>query len=205
MKERFISIISKYVPSGSVDYCVKLWEAHPFSFKVTRERRSKLGDYRFHKQKRYHIITVNGNLNPYGFLITYIHEVAHMIHYELKGNNQPPHGKYWKNIFRELMKPVLHAGIFPPDLMESLSKHMKNPRASSYSDTNLAKKIKKYDPVRHTPEYFLEELDIGDTFRLHGKTYEKIQKRRTRSLCRDLHSGKKYLISEMAMVRKIQP
>jgi len=203
MKEKFVAIISKYVPPESLNYCVDIWINHRFSFRVTKERRSKLGDYRFHKQKKYHVITVNGNLNPYGFLITYVHEAAHLIHYELKGNNHPPHGIFWKKIFRELMHPLMTSEIFPPDLLDLLKKHMKNPRASSFSDPFLAKMLRKYDPAQLKPEYLLEELKVGENFTLHGKTYEKMQKRRTRSLCRDLRSGKKYLISEMAMVKRI--
>ncbi len=203
MKEKFTGIIRKYVPEKSTDYCVDLWDAHKFSFKVSKERRSKLGDYRFHKPKKQHIITVNGNLNPYGFLITYIHEVAHLIHYELKGSNHPPHGNFWKKVFRDLMLPLLHAGIFPDDLLDQLKIHMRNPKASSYSDPALAKMIKKYDPEQPLFEYFLEEVDIGEKFRLHGRIYEKVQKRRTRCLCREIPSGKRYLISEMAMVKKV--
>ncbi len=203
MKEKFTEIIRKYVPSRSVDYCVNLWATYTFSFRVSKERRSKLGDYRFHKPRKQHIITVNGNLNPYSFLLTYIHEVAHMIHYELKGNNQPPHGGLWKKIFRELMQQLLDMDIFPPDLLEQLKIHMKNPKASSYSDPVLAKLIKKYDPDLPLFESFLEEIDVGEKFRLHGRTYEKVEKRRTRCLCREIQSGKKYLISELAMVKKV--
>jgi hypothetical protein len=203
MKEKFKAVISKYVPSSSIQYCVDIWAAHRFSFKVTRERRSKLGDYRFHKQQKNHTITVNGNLNPYGFLITFLHEAAHMIHYELKGNNRPPHGVIWKKIFSELMSPLLNPEVFPQELLIPLKKHMKNPRASTYSDPNLAKLIKKYDPVQLQSESFLEELDAGDIFRFNGSMYEKEKKRRTRSLCRDLQSGKRYLISEMAKVKKV--
>jgi len=203
MKEKFTAIIRKYVPEASVDYCVDLWETYQFSFKVSKDRRSKLGDYRFHRSRKQHIITVNGSLNPYGFLITYLHEVAHMVHYELKGDNRPPHGVIWKKIFRELMQPMMQPVIFPSDLLGRLKTHMKNPKASSYSDPVLARMIKKYDPDQPLFEFYLEEIDEGEKFRLHGRTYEKVQKRRTRCLCREIHSGKRYLISELAMVRKI--
>ncbi|MBR9998131.1 MAG: SprT-like domain-containing protein [Cyclobacteriaceae bacterium] len=203
MKEKFKAILSKYVPENSVGYCVDLWDQHRFSFKVSRERRSKLGDYQFHKARRQHIITINGSLNRYGFLITFIHEAAHMIHFELRGNNHRPHGIFWKKVFRELMNPLLNQDIFPHDLLEQLKIHMKNPKASSYSDPALARLIKKYDPDRSYSEFFLEELTAGEKFRFHGRTYEKVESRRTRCLCREVNSGKKYLISEMAMVRKL--
>jgi hypothetical protein len=203
MKEKFTAIISKYIPEKSVAYCVDLWDHHKFSFRVSRARRSKLGDYQFHRIKKQHIITVNGNLNRYGFLITFIHEAAHMIHFEIRGNNDAPHGVYWKKIFRELMNPLLNGEIFPEDLLARLKVHMNNPKASSFSDPALARLIKKYDMGDPVSGYFLEELATGEIFSFHGRTYEKIQRRRTRCLCREVNTGKKYLISEMAMVRKV--
>ncbi len=203
MKEKFRAIIRKYIPENSIEYCIELWDRYRFSFKVSRERKSKLGDYRFNKQKKIHVITVNGNLNPYGFLITYIHEVAHLAHFEIEGINYPPHGNHWKRIFRELMTPVMIPEIFPDDLLLHLKRHMINPKASSFSDQQLAKVIQLYNGGGPIKEQFLEEIEPGEMFRLNGKTYEKIEKRRTRSLCKDIRSGKRYLISEMASINKV--
>lgn len=203
MREKFIKIISRYVPAGSTGYCTAIWDRHKFSFKVTRTRRSKLGDYRFHQVKKQHIITVNGSLNRYGFLITFIHEAAHMIHFELRGNNDTPHGAQWKNIFRELMAPLLNDNIFPPDLLHQLKIHMKNPKASSYSDPVLARLIRQYDPEISSSEYCLEEIAPGEVFSFNGREYEKMETRRTRCLCREIISGKKYLIPELVMVKKL--
>ena len=199
-----MTIIIRYVPSGSADYCTALWDRHKFSFRVTRARRSKLGDYRFHQIKKQHIITVNGNLNRYGFLITFIHEAAHMIHFELRGNHDAPHGLYWKKIFRELMEPLLNESTFPADLLERLKIHMQNPKASSYSDPHLARLIRQYDQGTTSSEYCLEEIAPGEVFSFNGREYEKMETRRTRCLCREIKSGRKYLIPELAMVRKVQ-
>ncbi len=203
MKEKFETVVSKYVPVQAVSYSVHLWEKYRFSFKVTRERKSKLGDYRFHKSRRQHIITVNGNLNPYGFLITFIHEIAHLVHYEMKGNNQPPHGIEWKKVFRELMTPVMNQEIFPPDLLKQLSIHMKNPKASSASDHRLSRLIRKYDTGNDNPEFVLEDMSRGDFFMFNGRIFEKGEKRRTRSLCVEIRTGKRYLVSEMARVERV--
>ena len=201
MTDRFREIISRYVPESSVDYCVTLWKGHPFSFKVTRQRRSKVGDYRYNKIRRNHVITVNGNINPYAFLITYVHEVAHLQQFQRFGHNRPPHGKEWKSIFRDLMQPVMTDDVFPLELLKQLGRHMKNPKASSHSDPELSKLIRKYDQDNYG-ELFLEDLMEGDKFTLNGRSYTKLKKRRTRSICVDARTGRKYLISELAQVTR---
>jgi hypothetical protein len=203
MVERLREIIGRYVPENTIQYCTSIWGKNPFSFKVTKERRSKVGDYRFNKGSGNHEITVNGSLNPYAFLITYLHEVAHLVHFKMHGNNRHPHGKVWKKIFQELMEPVLSDRVFPPEILHQLIKHMKNPKASSQSDPVLAKLLRQYDRNNNEAELHLEDLKEGEPFILDGCTYTKIKKRRTRSLCKENKTGKKYLISEMAQVKKI--
>lgn len=203
MTEKFREIIRKYVPENSVNYCVDTWVSFPFSFKVTRQRTSKIGDYRFNQKTGNHEITVNGNLNNYAFLITFLHEAAHLVQHMKYGSNKPPHGIAWKKIFQELMAPVLNEGIFPSDVLKLLEIHMKNPKASSQSDPQLSKILRQYD--RHIPggDLYLEELSEGATFSLDGRVYTKIKKRRTRSLCKESKTGRKFLISEIAQVKKI--
>ena len=202
MIERFRKIIKRYVPENAIDYCVEIWKGNPFSFKVTRQRRSKIGDYRFNKTTGNHEITINGSLNRYAFLITFLHEVAHLLQYEKYGNNRPPHGWTWKNLFQDLMEPVLSPTVFPPEVLGQLKTHMQNPRASSQADPALSRLLRRYDREDGHDELYLEELTEGDSFFLNGRAFTKIRKRRTRSLCRENKTGKKFLISEMAQVKK---
>ncbi len=203
MIEKFRELIVKYVPEKSVDYCVDKWDENPFSFKVTRHRTSKIGDYRYNKKNRNHEITVNGNLNQYAFLITFLHEVAHLKQYLDHGNNHPPHGLEWKKIFQDIMEPVMNNMIFPDNVLVQLKKHMKNPKASSQSDASLSKLLRQYDHHDHDGQIYLEELNEGASFILNGRVYTKIEKRRTRSLCRENKTGRKFLISEIAQVREV--
>lgn len=206
MIERFQEIISRYVPENALCYCINAWTTHPFSFKVTRNRKSKVGDYRFNKSTGNHEISVNGNLNRYAFLITYLHEVAHLYHYKNYGNNQPPHGRIWKKIFQELMIPVLQENIFPQDILQQLILHMNNPKSSSQSDPVLAKLLRNYDQDydqdHDQSDSYLEDLAEGESFDLNGRSYIKLKRRRTRSLCEEKKSGRKYLISELTRVIK---
>jgi predicted SprT family Zn-dependent metalloprotease len=204
MTEKFRELIRKYIPEYAVSYCVENWESNPFSFKVTRQRSSKIGDYRFNKKTGNHEITVNGNLNRFAFLITFLHEVAHMKQYQIYGNNRSPHGMVWKKIFQDLMEPVLIANIFPAEILVQLKKHMKNPKASSQSDPKLARLLRQYDTEQENKITYLEDLREGESFQLNGRKYTKLKKRRTRSLCKENRTGRKYLVSELAPVIKIK-
>ncbi|HAD34265.1 MAG TPA: hypothetical protein DCF44_07170 [Chitinophagaceae bacterium] len=44
-------------------------------------------------------MSVNGNLNSYHFLITLLHEIAHMLVWEQFRNRVKPHGLEWKHVF----------------------------------------------------------------------------------------------------------
>jgi hypothetical protein len=202
MRDKFISIISKYIPEDSVKYCTKLWDQNKFSFKITRNRTTKLGDYRYDSSGSIHVISVNGSLNQFAFLITFIHEVAHMYVKDQFGRNVRPHGKEWKNSFRNLMFPILHPGIFPNDILRVLANHMRNPKASSQSDISLIKVLRRYDEMKPGGCY-LGDLVEGEQFFFNKQHFKKLETKRTRAICIEVNSGRKYLITESALVKKI--
>ena len=196
-----IQIFYKYLPAAAAEYGHQLWQAHGFHFKVSRKRSSKLGDWRFDPVTKRHTITVNHDLNPYAFLVTYVHEVAHLLTWKLHGRKASPHGKEWKNSFRELMLPILTAEVFPAKLLELLQAHMQNPKASTVADHALSKALKVYN--LHESGDYLSDIAEGGEFVFRGLRYKKEQRRRTRSLCTELSSGKRYLISELAEVEAV--
>jgi hypothetical protein len=191
--------ISRFVPGNSVDVAFALWKESPFRFVIAKARNSKLGDFRKKANEDWAIITVNENLNPYSFLITYIHEVAHHRVYEKHKGRVSPHGKEWKNAFKELMLPLQADAIFPEGILKALNSYMLNPKAASLSDIRLAKALKAYDPV-NPDEVSLLELRHGQQFTLENRLFEKQETRRTRVRCREVKSGKYYLVHKMAMI-----
>src|SRR5690606_28773275 len=110
---------------------------YDFKLKIKRERSTRLGDYTSPRGGLNHVITINHNLNKYAFLITLVHEVAHLVTYNEYKNSVNPHGTEWKNHFRELMQPFLNTDIFPLEVFSALRRYMSNPAASSCSDINL--------------------------------------------------------------------
>lgn len=189
-----------HVPENAVHYCLDLWTSIPFNFKVKGTRTTKLGDYRYDRRNGAHIITVNMDLNRFSFLITYIHEIAHLLTTERDGRDVPPHGAEWKANFSELMQPVLSELVFPGELLTVLKKHMQNPKASTYGDPALLSELRKYDDLNGelVP---LSSISEGDLFEFNRRTYRKLQLRRTRVVCLEVKTSRKYLISKLALVK----
>ncbi len=200
-KSKFYELLPKYIPANAVHYCFDLWVANPFHFKVTRKRQTKLGDYRFDPVRNEHTISVNYNLNQYNFLITYLHEFAHLLTTEKYERKAEPHGREWKNFFKETMAPVMNSLIFPEELLPVLKRHMLNPKASSQSDPHLVKALRKYDRD-YNDQLLLDEIEKGDEFSFKGNAFRKLESRRTRVVCYHLATGRKYLIPKIARVDK---
>ena len=202
--ERLRETLSQKLPTTAVAYAVSLWEREPFSFRITATRKSKLGDFRYRRDRKIQTITINPDLNPFQFLLTYIHEVAHLHAFVKFGIETAPHGIEWKSTFHQLMIPLLSTTYFPIDLLIPLRKHMRNPKASSSSDLFLMKEMSKYDQKSITQEIvFLSDVKPGNRFLLSGREFEKGETRRTRVLCQEVKSGRKYLIAQLAKVKPI--
>lgn len=195
-------IFDKHLPDKSISYCYELWRSHPFRFLVTKKRETKLGDYRYHYQHKSHTITVNGDLNKYTFLVTFLHEVAHLKAQVLYGSRIKPHGLEWKNEFKSLLYPVMTEEVFPENVLNALKNYLRNPKASSCTDIELLKALGEHDENNHL--LFLSDVGRGDTFRFNKKYYIKESSIRTRAICKELKSGKKYYISEGAQVEVFQ-
>ncbi len=194
-------VFTRFLPSNAAEYCFWLWKKHKFTFKIKNKRNTKLGDYRYDPTSHRHTITVNNDLNPYAFLVTYLHEVAHLITFKKYKRSVAPHGEEWKEAFKDLMRPVVMNKVFPPDLNTRIINYMKNPKASSCNDHHLTMALSQYD---QSPGKTLHQLEIGTLFRLGKKTFKKEALRRTRYVCQEVKTGRKYLISKSAQVEPLK-
>ncbi|MBP6386830.1 MAG: transcription elongation protein SprT [Pseudarcicella sp.] len=205
--EKDYKIFQKYFPPMAVEYCFTLWSNLKFKFKITQHRNSKLGDYSY-STHRGHNITINHNLNPYSFLVTYIHEVAHMITFQEYKGNALPHGIEWKRNFLKTFLPILNSEVLPETLLQALTNYLKNPKASSLADPKLVIALRVYDTICDTANQEntsieLNQLPLGTNFKIGNRLFSKGELRRTRYLCTDLTSNKKYLITSLALVKKV--
>lgn len=201
--KKVYSILQAHVPPAALAYCYQLWHETPFQLKITRTRQTKVGDFTSRRSALQARITLNHELNPYLFVITYIHEVAHLrvhLHY---GNRVDPHGDEWKTCFRSLMRPALTADIFADDILGELDRHMQNPKASSFADTDLTKVLRRYD--KNADQYAtLSDIPEGSIFRFQGRFFKKGKIRRTRVLCHEVKTKRHYLVPADVLVSSVQ-
>lgn len=191
-------VLLKYLPEHAVPACFELIKANNVHLKIVNERVTRHGDYRRHPDG-FHQITVNASLNKYRFLITLIHEIAHLVAFEKYGRMIKPHGDEWKLTFQRLMVPFIRPEIFPAQLLPLLARHFRNPKASSDTDATLSLALKQFDPVND--KNYIFEIPYGSTFRIHnGKIFKKIALRTKRYECIEVSSGRIYLFNPNAEV-----
>lgn len=194
-------VLEKYLPSHAVSPLFKLIEQNNIHLKIVNERVTRHGDYR-RKENGGHQITINANLNKFRFLITLVHEIAHLLAFERFGRTIKPHGREWKFTFQQMMLPFIRPEIFPVQLLPLIAKHFKNPKASSDTDAQLSVALKSFDP--ENDKNYVFELPVGGVFKIYnGKVFKKGPKRRKRYECVEMDTGRIYLFQPNAEVELI--
>ncbi len=196
--------LAKYLPGEAVDTCFEWIRQYRIRVRIKRSRQSKLGDYRPPQSGMGHSITINHDLNPYAFLITFTHEVAHLTCFLKHRDRVAPHGEEWKKEFRFLLSGFLNRNIFPEDVAEAVARYLLDPAASSCTDLGLAKALRKYDS--NTDEWqHLEDIPYNAAFSIrNGQRFIKGHKLRKNFECIDLHSRHKYFIHPLMEVRQLE-
>ncbi|MFI5150310.1 MAG: SprT-like domain-containing protein [Bacteroidia bacterium] len=197
--ERNKSILTRYIPEPAVPLISEWIYVYDFKLKIKKGRSSKYGDYRSPMPDTNHQISVNRDLNPYAFLVTLVHEIAHLSNWKKHKDRVRPHGSEWKQEFREHMKPFFQLKLFPEDIHGALSKYLLNPAASSCSDIHLLRTLKKYDKEKSV--VFLEDIPSGSVFLFgKGRHFRKGEKIRKRFSCLELDTRRKYLFNPLSEV-----
>jgi hypothetical protein len=202
-RDKFIQAIESYLPAGAANLVADWVFSHPVKINITNGRKSKLGDFRSNGKGQINAVSVNGDMSPYSFLITLIHEFAHAEVYTTFGRNVQSHGQEWKKTYQKLMLPFLNTNIFPDPLLHVLVKHMRNPKASSHADLHLVRALNQMEQSPNVEGIYLEELPQGAVFMLNGNTFIKGEKRRTRFMCTTLKGNKRYTVSALAEVELV--
>ena len=202
-QEAPLEYLQRYLPPASGPLVMQYLHRYKVHLTITRERKSILGDYRHATHDRNHRISVNGNLNKYSFLITLVHELAHLLTFQQWGNRVQSHGKEWKNIYAFLLKDFLAANIFPDDIRLRLQQSINDLPASSCADDNLMRILRKYD---ENPDnvVLVEQIPEGNCFALDdGRVFRKGKKLRKRYQCFDVKTKQEYLFSPVYEVESI--
>lgn len=204
MNDKELQILQRYFPAAAIPMVVEAYTRSRFQLKFKKPRNSKLGDFRPPRgDNGICCITLNGDLNPYQMLVTFVHELAHYTVYVSHPKKRlEPHGEEWKQTFAQLLLPYLKPEIFPEDVIIALKRHLQHIKASSGSDHNLAKVMKRYDKnATDQAALTVEDLPEGTVFQLaNGMRFKKGPKRRTRYQCECLDNGRTYSVSGLAEV-----
>ena len=194
-----VDVLAQYLPASAAPIIAKWIDYFQCEFKISKNRATKLGDYRHPFKNNGHKISVNKDLNPYSFLVTTVHEFAHLLTWNDHRNKVKPHGEEWKKNFKRMMKPFFEMQVFPPDIHHTIVDYLNNPSASSCTDLSLARALKKYDTHLHTIR--VEELPLKAIFTLKdGRKFEKGEQIRKRYRCHCLTNDKIYLFNPLAEV-----
>jgi hypothetical protein len=202
-EEAHISALQHFLPASTYEPVLAYLHHYHVHLTVARERKSILGDYRHRTHGKNHRISVNGNLNKYAFLITLLHELAHLLTFEKFGNRIAPHGKEWKYIFGQLLAQFIEHNIFPDDIKRSLLDSLHDPAASSCSDEDLLRVLKRYDE-KETHLVFVEAIPEGSLFKTYdGKVFRKGEKIRKRYKCEEVKTKRIYLFSPVYEAERV--
>lgn len=194
-KEAPITALQQYLPPGTYDAVLHYLQHYKVHLTVARERKSILGDYRHRHGNHTHRISVNGNLNPYAFLVTLLHELAHLLTFEQWGNAVAAHGREWKMLFGQLLAQFIQHNIFPDDIKTVILQSLHNPAASSCADEALLRILRKYDEKKEN-KLFVEDVPAGSLFLTHdGRVFQKGEKIRKRFRCLEVATKRLYLFS----------
>ena len=201
-REAPLEYLQGYLPPNSAQLVLQYLHQYKVHLTITRERKSVLGDYRHATAHENHRISVNGNLNKYSFLITLVHELAHLLTFQQFGNRVASHGKEWKQLYAFLLKDFISAEIFPLDIKSTLLKSMHNLPASSCADDNLMRVLRRYDNISEDM-VLVEQIPEGNLFALDdGRIFRKGKKLRKRYQCVEVKTKKLYLFSPVYEVKK---
>lgn len=193
--------LSKYLPEVAIDPVIDLLDQYPCKLKIVNNRRTKHGDFRRLPTGKYQI-TINNDLNQYRFLLTLIHELAHLVTFQKYGRIKP-HGIEWKRSFQHLMLPFVNPEIYPLEILPLLANYLINPKASTETDVKLSFALKQFDAPNE--KNFIFEIPLESKFIYNKRIFVKGQKRRTRFGCKEISTGKTYLFHQNAEVDIIVP
>lgn len=204
-KEAEMALLEQFLPAGAFEQVMPFFQTHTIHLTLTHERKSVLGDYRNPtRDEPQHRISINATLNKYSFLITLLHELAHLFTYVHFGHKVAPHGKEWKTQFRHILIPFMGKRFFPADVEKALLAYLHDPSASTCTDSRLYKALYKYD--ERPPGFkLIDDLETNQYFETEdGQVYVKLEKVRTRTRCRNINTGRVYLFPGIAEVKQLK-
>ena len=194
-----VTVLQQYLPENTLSYLKKWFGQHAIHIHITKNRESKLGDYR-KKTDGSHMITLNSTLQPELFFFFLTHELAHLIAFHEFGFRISPHGKEWKKVFGSMLLDSLE--VYSSELQAILIQFSKSPKANFMASTDL---VRYFHQDENQGSYvFIESMGEGDIFLYQNQRYKYEEKRKKNYLCTNLNTGKKYIFKPIVQVEKLR-
>lgn len=186
--DKDLARLEKHLPAGTAPEILEKLKAGGIYLRISPKRSSKLGDFRPASRTQPHRISVNADLNPYNFLFTLLHELAHYEAYMRHGRHHKPHGEQWKAIFGQLVKPYIESKVFPSDLEQGLIRHFGTKGITDRTDSELHDLFRRYDPISNRDNEpnlpTVDMLPLNSRFAIRdGRQFIKLKLRRKRYSC----------------------
>ena len=197
-------LLNKYLPANSIEFANSLIFNNKVLFKITPERFTKKGDYHPPQNGKTHIITVNGNLPEYEFLLTFLHEFAHLFVWKKYINTVQAHGKEWKSEFQSILLDAIHLKLFPEKLEQAIFyQYLRKEGFSAQPNTELLNVLRELNI--NDKKILVGDLPINSRFWLkNGMCFIKGQKLRKRYKCKECMSGRNYTVHGFAEIIKYE-
>lgn len=204
LDEHPLQALDKYLPPDTFLPVANYLQQYKVHLTISRERKTILGNYRNAYKHHAHRISVNGNLNKFSFLITLLHELAHLLTFEQYAHKVQPHGREWKTLYGQLLAQFISNKVFPGDIEYELLATLHNPGASSCAEEGLMRVLKNYDPNRSDKLIMIENIPPQSMFKLKdGRVFKKGERLRKRYKCEEVASKRFYLFSPVFEVEVI--
>lgn len=202
-QEAPLQALASYLPEGTFEQVITYITEYKVHLTITRERQSVLGDYRHPYDNKGHRISINGGLNKYAFLLTLLHEIAHLVTFIKYGHRVSAHGKEWKQEYSMILREFVGKQYMPHDVEASVRESLHNPAASSCADEALMRVLKRYDRQKEN-HYLVEQLPTGQLFKTKdGRVFRKGERIRKRFRCEEVPSKRIYLFSPVYEVELV--
>ncbi|MCX6201492.1 MAG: SprT-like domain-containing protein [Bacteroidetes bacterium] len=204
INEHPMQALAGFLPDKSFEQVLAYLHEYRVHLTITKQRKSVLGDYRHPGRGANHRISINGNLNKYEFLITFLHELAHLLTFEKFSNRVEAHGKEWKFCYGQLLQHFVAQQIFPPDIEKALQKSILNPAATAGGETELLMVLRGYNEKQKPGYALVASVAEGSLFVTdNGRVFCKGPLRRKRYECTEVKTGLRYTFSALSEVKPI--
>lgn len=197
--------LEQYLPRGTAEAVFEMLRTGKIALRIVRQRKTKLGDFRPATSTRPHRISVNNDLNPYEFLFTLLHELAHHQTFVRYGRHHKPHGAEWRAVFADIIKPFLMQKVFPPELEQDINAHFEKNGITHCSDAHLRESFGRYDSPKDPEEDLqwptVDMLPLNSKFAVaDGREFIKLALRRKRFTCFCYNNKRLYIFGPKVRV-----